>query len=361
MKTYPFGNDPEKIGRYRAFWDRSAVERPLAGFTRVGWFPLSEFTACRAWEGLTEVTPDMVDPRAFLPDHLRMIEEGEMIDDDLIRGAGPSSVAIPFLPGIIGSTIRLLPDNCLGTEVNLGWDKALSVRLDPENPWYRKYMEFADVLTEAADGRFPVSHGAEIGPSDIHAVLRGHTQSILDMAEDPERSAELLSRAGGLFADLTEQVWHRIPLFQGGWFDGQYSLWAPGPIARLQEDASAVFSPRLYRELVQPVDRMLSRRFPCAFMHLHSTSMFLLDAFLEIEELGCFEINNDVGGPPVETMVPFFRSVQSAGRSLLIRGSFTPAELGTLIERLDPRGLFLLIMVRTDDEIPELARVIGMR
>ncbi len=38
---------PAKLARYRAFWDRAFVERPLVGFTLAGWFPLQEFAACR--------------------------------------------------------------------------------------------------------------------------------------------------------------------------------------------------------------------------------------------------------------------------------------------------------------------------
>ena len=35
----------------------------------------------------------------------------------------------------------------------------------------------------------------------------------------------------------------------------------------------------------QSVDRMIAGQFACNFIHLHSTSMCMLDAFLEIEEL----------------------------------------------------------------------------
>ncbi len=357
---HPFGNDPAKCARYRAFWRRDPAARPLAGFSLVGWFPLAEFAACRAWQGRDFVTPDMVDPSEWLDDHERLLREGETLDDDLIRGAGPSAVAIPFLPAMLGCPLRLLPENVLGLERGLSWDEALAVRLDPRHPWYRKYMAFADALVERAAGRFPVSHSAEIGPSDLHGALRGHTQAIADLVDEPERACALLAHTAGMFKTLTEAVWRRLPRFAGGWFDGQYSLWAPGPIARLQEDASAVYSPRLYRELLQPVDRALARAFPCAFIHLHSTSMFLLDAFLEIQELRCFEINNDASGPPVAEMIPHFREVQRAGRSLLVRGAFAPEELRALVGGLDPAGLALLIMVRDLSEVERLRPIIGL-
>jgi len=356
----PFGNDPAKIDRYRAFWAGERVSRPLVGFTLVGWFPLGELSASRGWAGTATLTPDMLVPRELLDDHERMLREGEIFSDDLIRGASPSQVAIPFFPAMLGSPLRLLPESVLGEELHLDWERALRSRLDASNPWYRLYFELADLLVERSAGRFPVSHNAEIGPSDVHAVLRGHTRAIEDLMDEPGQSAALIRHAAGLFAELTESLWRRLPLWGGGWFDAQYCLWAPRPIARLQEDASAVLSPALYRSLVRPADSFLARRFPCAFMHLHSTSMFLLDAFLEIDELRCFEINNDVSGPPLETMLPHFRRVQRSGRSLLIRGSFSPEELRLLLNSLDPRGLMLLIMVRDRREADTLRPITGL-
>ena len=150
--------------------------------------------------------------------------------------------------------------------------------------------------------RKPYQHAQTV--TDLHAVLRGHNESILDLVDEPEKSAELLWRLGGIFREFTEELWKRVPLFHGGYFDAQYSLWSPGPIIRIQEDATAVYSPDLYRRCVQPVDRMLAGHFASSFIHLHSTSMFLLEAFLEVQEIQCYEINNDACGPPIKEMVP---------------------------------------------------------
>jgi hypothetical protein len=360
MPTAPFGNDPAKIARYRAFWNRQEVKRPLVGFTFSGWFPLRDFAACRAWGRDGYLTPDRIDPKAFLDDHLRLLREGEVVDDDLIRGACPTQAAVPWLPGMLGCEMRILPDNVLGAERQLAWDQALQVELDPDNPWFRKYLEFAEALVRISNGKFPVSHGPEVGPTDLHALLRGHTDSVMDLTDEPEKSARLLLRLGGIFRQVTEELWKRLPLFHGGHFDAQYSLWAPGPIIRMQEDATAVYSPSLYRKFVQPVDRLLAGAFASSFIHLHSTSMFLLEAFLEIEEIRCFEVNNDALGPPVREMVRYFRRVQEAGRPLLIRGSFTPEEMRCLMDCLEPRGLFLLIMVNGMEEIGPLSRLVGM-
>jgi hypothetical protein len=356
----PFGNDPLKIERYRSFWARGEAKRPLVGFTFIGWFPLGEFAAAKEWGTDRYLTPEMLNPEVFLGDHLRMCREGEIVDDDLIRGACPGQVAIPWLPATLGCQLRVLPQNVLGDERRLSWNEALATRLDQENPWLAKYLEFAEALARASDGGFPVGNSPELGPTDLHGVLRGHTESILDLADEPEKSERLLCRMGEVFCEFVREIWKRTPLFHDGYFDPQYSLWAAGPIARLQEDATANYSPRLYRRFVQPVDRMMARQFACSFIHLHSTSMFLLDAILEIEEIRCFEINQDALGPPVAAMIPHFRKVQDAGRPLLVRGSFTPDELRLLMDSLEPRGLFLNIMVNEMKEIEALRPLVGM-
>jgi hypothetical protein len=127
----------------------------------------------------------------------------------------------------------------------------------------------------------------------------------------------------------------------------------------MQEDATAVYSPRLYRQFVQSVDRRLAGEFASSFIHLHSTSMFLLDAILEIDEIRCYEVNNDALGPPVAKLIPYLQKIQACGKPLLVRGGFTAEELRLVMDSLEPRGLFLNIMVREIAETEPLRRIAG--
>ena len=356
----PFGNASIKTRRYEAFWQRADADRPLVCFSLVGWFPLAEFSACRFWNGEDYLTPDMVDPNDFLEDHIRLLGEGDLLDDDAIRGASPSNGAVPWMPGIAGAKLRILPENVVGEEQHLSWEETLEVRLDARNEWYQKYMEFAGALTRLADGRFPISHGPELGPTDMHALLRGHTDSIVDLMEEPERSRTLLASLGNIFLTVTNDLWDRLPRFCGGYYDAPYLLWAPGPIIRIQEDATAVYSPDLYRQFVQPIDRMLASRFECSFMHVHSSSMFMLDAYLEVEEIRCFQVTKDAVGPTAESLVPYYRQIQEAGRPLLARGEFSLEDVRILVESLDRRGLMLNVLVKDMATVEKMRSLLGM-
>ena len=354
---YPFGNDPAKIEGYRTFWSRENV-KPLVGFTYIGWFPVQYFETCRNWKVDDYISSDMIDPEEWLEDQERLLEEGEEIEDDILRGACPTQVAFPcFIPAALGSKIRVLPDTVIGEEIKLSWDRALQADVDLQNPWVTTYLDFIRALAKRADGRYPVSHGAELGPTDLHAILRGHNESLVDLLDDPQKSSELLWRLGHIFKDFTELAWKEIPLYHDGYFDAQYQLWAPGPIIRMQEDATAVYSPDLYREFVQPIDKMLAAHFPNSFMHLHSTSMYLLDAILEIEELSCLEINIEAFNIPVKDMIKYYQIVQKANRSLLIRGSVTPDEMKFLLDELKPQGLYIHLVVQNEKEITAIKSV----
>ncbi len=357
--AYEFGNDPAKKDRYLKFWSREPVKRPLVGFSTLGWFPLDEFKVSANWPKDSELTPDMVNPDDFLDDWEGHLREGEWMDDDLIRGASPLQ-SVFWCCGTLGGAMRILPGNIVCIDRSLEWDRVLGMKVDLDHPWFKTYLAFIDALVKRSNGRYPVSHGSLTGPLDYAVSLRGHEQTAIDMLEEPDKAARFLHEMGDVFIAYTKEAWKRIPPYLGGFFDAQYRLWAPGSIARMQEDALAVMSPTLYKEYIQPVDRKIAASFRNPFMHLHATSMPFLDLILEIKEIKALEINHDVGGPPIERLIPNLRKVQRAGVPLLVRGEFTPEEVRKLMDALDPAGFFLYMMVKDRKQTEPLRPLVGL-
>jgi hypothetical protein len=87
--------------------------------------------------------------------------------------------------------------------------------------------------------------------------------------------------------------------------------------------------------------------------------MFLLEAILEIDEIQCYEVNNDALGPPIADLIPCLQSIQAHRKPLLVRGSFTPEELRLVTDSLEPRGLFLNIMVKDIADTEPLRKLAG--
>ena len=183
-------------------------------------------------------------------------------------------------------------------------------------------------------------------------ALRGNNQALIDTMEAPDRVKDLAERCAEALIQVTRKQYDIIIPFHGGYLIEQFGMWAPKKIVRLQEDLSAVYSPQTYCDLIQEFDRKIASAFPCALIHLHNSSLFLLDYFLEIEEIDVFQINRDVVGMSTEEMIPYLKKVQDQNRRLLVRGGLTEEDLTLMNTHLSPRGLILQIVLNNADAVP---------
>jgi len=223
-----------------------------------------------------------------------------------------------------------------------------------ENPWRRKYLEFVATLKAHFAERIPVGQPILRGPSDMIAAMRGSSEMIFDLYDRPDDFRRLAERCTE-FANGLVRAQHAITgPFAGGYLIEQLGLWAPDRLARLQEDSSALFSPDLYTTLLQPWDRRMAEAFPYAAIHLHSSSLFLLDRILDVQALRCIQINKDVGNTAIADMLPYLQMAQARQRSLLIRGKLDLKDLALLRANLSPDGLYLQVVVETAAETSRL-------
>ena len=106
--------------------------------------------------------------------------------------------------------------------------------------------------------------------------------------------------------------------------------------------------------MIQGNDRLVASAFPFSLIHLHSSSLFLLDYFLEIEEIDVFHINKDAVGMAFGDMLPYLKKVQDNKRRLLIKGFLTEYDLKLVEDNLSPAGLLLQIVVNSAAEARQL-------
>ena len=342
-----------KLDRYRRFWDRTAVERPLIGFSVGGWFPFQHYRAMQPFRGRVGLSPQDLRPEAFLADYEGIVSRWEGVEDDMIRGISP----LPFLPwleAMLGCRVQVGEESVWAEEG--GFDYAELGRIDcsEDNPWRRKYLEFVRVLRDTFGDRVPVGLPILRGTSDMVAALRGSERMVYDLYDHPQQFRRLGEACTTLLIELMRAQHAITGPFAGGYVIDALGIWAPDRLGRLQEDASALFSPDHYVELLQPHDRRAAEAFPCSLIHLHSSSLFLIDQVLDVEALGCIQINKDVGEAAIPEMLPALQRVQARGRSLLVRGKLDLDDLAVLRGHLSPNGLYLQTVVETAAETRRL-------
>lgn len=344
-----------KLTRYRDFWDNKPVDLPLLGFDVAGWFPFRRFSDLRKIPDGGGIEPEDLDPRRCLADYKVAHQRALEVPDDYIKGVSPIS-AIPWLEAMVGCRLRRNGDGVWAEERRADWKELANLDVPSSNPWFRLYIDFVKTLSRQAEGRYPVGVPILRGVSDLMGALRGHTESIIDCMESPEESRKLARKCANVLIRLTRAHHAACQPFAGGHFIEQYSMWAPGPLVRMQEDASAVLSPDIYRSIIMEADRAIARAFPYSLIHLHSSSLFLIDQFLEIREIGVFQINRDVGEMGLPDMIPYLKKIQDQGRRIFLRGPLFAEDYRLIKEELMPRGLAVQSVVSSPDEARELAR-----
>lgn len=342
-----------KTDRYLRFWNRAPVERPLIGFSVGGWFPLQSYRAALTLRGKPSLSPDDLRPEEYLADYDGVVALWQGVEDDMIRGVAPIP-PFPWLEAMLGCRVQIGNESIWAEEGGFEYAGLSRVDFSDANPWRRKYLEFVAVLRQHFDDRIPVGQPILRGPSDMIAAMRGSSEMILDLYDHPQDFHALAGHCADFAVGLIRAQQDITGPFAGGYLIEQLGLWAPDRLGRLQEDSSALFSPALYTELLQPYDRRMAEGFPYSAIHLHSSSLFLLDRILEVESLRCIQINKDVGNAAIAEMMPYFRMVQARGRSLLIRGKLDAADLALLRQHLSPVGLYLQIVVERADETQSL-------
>lgn len=338
----------EKIEGYQKFWNLEEVQQPLIGFDVGGFFPFQWFSALRQIKENEFLQPELLIVDKYLDDYTKLYKRSVSVNDDLIKGVSPIP-AIPWLEAMLGCSVQISGESIWGRERNADWDELERLSLEDNNPWLQKYLEFLNALVRNADGEYPVSQPILRGITDLIGALRGNNQALLDTLESPGRVKALAARCTDALIKVIQKQYEVMRPFHGGYLIEQFGIWAPEIIVRLQEDVSAIYSPKIYCDLIQAFDRQVAAAFPYCLIHLHNSSLFLLDYFLEIEEIDVFQINRDLVGMSTEEMIPYLKKVQDQKRRLLVRGPMTKDDLRLMHTNLSPTGLILQIVLNTAD------------
>ncbi|MEW5717457.1 MAG: hypothetical protein AB1817_02405 [Chloroflexota bacterium] len=332
--------------KHRAFWTRGAAETPISGDKRTTAFVLGDYQFTVTDRALKP--EDIELPRVLAwADALYQRGDG-FLDGELVWGLPPLP-GVPWMEAILGCPIWVAEaSHSLWAAPWLDdWDALEKILPLASNPWYCKLLELTDALVRRANGCYPVTQTLMRGPADLAVALRGHERFCLDMLDQPERASQLARRCTEIWIQVARALLARIPPFDGGYTAPRLEVWAPGQLVRFEEDATILFSSRLYREFFQECDRRIAASFDYALIHTHSANHRLIAALLEIPELPAIQVILDPTGPSFVEMIPILQKIQSAGKALLITHELADETLNSLLNNLSPRGLAVERMIST--------------
>jgi hypothetical protein len=352
------------LARHKAFWSRADVDRPLLTIQPPSPLPPLQIPAPPGVELPPEgyLSPEMLDPERYFRLLCDRWDSVGPIDGDQFRTM-TAYWYVPWLEAICGCPVWYVRDS--GTMYSMlppgGSDMARGLRLDRNNPWFRKLREFYVILRELNDGRYPLGVSMPMrGPIDMLGALVGVEAMCLGFAENAALTREVLSILTDIWIAVVAEQLNLLPPFEGNASSGvacceQYGLWVPGTNAVTQCDLAVAVSPRTYERFLVPCDERICASMEYPIIHLHSAAMHVLEPVLSVTRFAAIQVVIDPGpaDPRMADLIPYFQRVQAAGKPLIVHASNTPpADLALLLAELSPRGL----CIRTSLAEPEAAR-----
>ncbi len=261
-----------------------------------------------------------------------------------------------------GSLSAILGGNLIGYDdaiwIHARDEDSDEVVLDENNSWWKLHMDLIKACKCYATDRYFVGCPDLIEGLDTLAGLRGVTQVMLDIAERPEELERQLRAANEAWFEVFEKIYQEINI------DGEmafcyFSLWAPGRMAKLQCDVSAMISPRAFRRFVVPYITEQCQRLDYSLYHLDGVDAIRhLNAILEIEELDAVQwtpgVNQPQGGDP--TWFDLYHRVLDAGKSVM-PSLVEVDELQPLLDEIGPAGVNAMVTFKTEQDVETAVRI----
>lgn len=293
--------------------------------------------------------------------HARLACKSAAADSLLIARTdiGPGSLAL-----LLGSEPVFAEETVwFGALTEMDPEKWPPLRFTPDNRWWRLTVETIRASREMAQGHYVVGCPDLIENVDILAALRGPQQLMIDLHDRPDWVLQKIDEITQVWFDAYSRIYDLIRLDDGSALFGAFQLWAPGKVAKVQCDASAMFSPRMFEKFVAPALRRQCAWLDYSMYHLDGPDALRhLDLLLDMDELDAIEWTPGPQAPSGGNLawVELYRRILAAGKSVQAI-DVKAAEVLPLLNAVGSEGVYLLVNCRSEAEMEELARQVWSR
>jgi len=335
---------------YQAWLAGEELPRPLIQVTA----PRRATDGPSGWTGWNFVH-DLDNPDAAIEafeQHCRLTYFGGEAFPNLWINMGPGC-----LSAYLGCRVCIRPETVWFEDLAMDWQEILSARIQPDNLWWRKTVEFTRIAAERSAGRWVV------GMTDLNAVLnilanpRGTERLLTATIEHPGEAKQAARHITELWFGCFDDLYEITQRHQRG-ISNWMGIWFPGRGTDVQCDFSAMISPAMFEEFVVPHLQEQCRRLEHTIYHMDGPGQIPhLDLLLDIPELDGIQWVPGAGNPSTGSPKWFdmYRRIQSRGKLLVLQG-MDKADVQRVIEELDPRGLLIGTVCDSEEEARDLLK-----
>jgi len=219
--------------------------------------------------------------------------------------------------------------------------------LDPDNVYWTFTLRLADAQLRDGRGKFLTAFPDLIEGLDTLAAMRGTEPLLTDLIERPDWVQQALGQITERYFDAYDRLYDLIRDERGG---SHFWAWAPGRMAKLQCDFSAMISPAMFAEFMAPVLTRMTERLDFCLYHWDGPgAMCHLDTLLSIPRLPVIQWTPGAGAEGVadRRWWPVYHRILEAGKSIDLH-NFPPHALMTFRREFGAKWKRFMFKVHCD-------------
>jgi 5-methyltetrahydrofolate--homocysteine methyltransferase len=189
---------------------------------------------------------------------------------------------------------------------------------DENNKYWQFTLRLAKAFKEQGGGKFLQQFPDLIEGLDTLAAMRDTQKLLTDLIERPEWVRESLAKITQLYFVYYDRLYEIMKDEAGGSY---FWAWAPGRMAKLQCDFSAMISPQMFGEFMVPVLEEMTRRLDYTMYHWDGPGAIPHhNHLLGLEHLDILQWTPGAGQPPThdKTWWPMYHKSFEAGKKVVI-------------------------------------------
>lgn len=231
---------------------------------------------------------------------------------------------------------------------------------DPGNRWWQLTEETLRACAGLGRGLYYTGCPDLVENVDILSALREPQRLMMDMVERPEWVEQKVREITQVWFEAYGRIYDIIKQDDGSAMFGAFRVWGPGKTAKVQCDASAMFSPAMFERFVVPELTVQCEWLDFSMYHLDGTqAMGHLDALLAIEPLDAIEWTPQAGIEPGghPRWYPLYRRILEAGKSVQVVG-VTAGEIAPLLHAIGTQGVYLMPWLRSMEDAAAVEAIV---
>ena len=235
------------------------------------------------------------------------------------------------------------------------------LHIDRDNEEYRALRGIIEANRARAGDRYLVCMPDLIENMDILAALRDPQTLMMDLIERPAWVEGSIERINQAYFQIFDEFFELIRDADGGNVFAAFQIWGPGKTAKVQCDASAMFSTDMFNQFVLPALRAQCDWLDYSVYHLDGPeATHHLESLLSIDSLNAIQWQPGARNAPPDdaTWHDMLRHILAGGKGVHL--SAPPQRVEPLLEALGPAGVYIRTHCETEAEARALEqRVFG--